>query len=247
MALLIIFRHVWWKTLPTRLEELKALQEELAQKVRLIPLKKFPHLVGGVDVSYLSPCNLALGVAVVYDLRKKQVIEEASYEDRVPFPYIPGFLSFREVPVLKGAISRLKTLPEVFFVDGQGILHPRGLGLASHLGLEIGLPTVGVAKKPLVGAFEPPPLEAGAFSPIFLNGEIKGFALRSRRGVKPIFVSPGHLIDLPSSLEVVKRCLSGYRLPEPVRLAHLLSQRLRRERGNCSCRGSGEKGGGENP
>jgi len=231
----------------TSLEELKALQKTLAQKIRLTPLARIPRLVGGVDVSYLPSCHLALGAVVVFDLEKGRVVEEASAEEEIRFPYIPGFLSFREVPVLKKAISRLKRLPEVFLVDGQGVLHPRGLGLASHLGLEIGLPTIGVAKKPLVGEFDLPADEAGAFSPVCVGGEVRGAVLRTRKGVKPVFVSPGHLVDLSSALEVVKRCLSGYRLPEPIRQAHLLSQRIRRERGDCARRRRGEKGGGTHP
>ncbi len=208
--------------------ELKALQKTLARRIKFLPLRKIPRLVGGADVSY--PCSrFALGAVVIYDLEKKRVLEEALAEVEIDFPYVPGFLSFREVPVLKKVISRLKNLPEVFLVDGQGVLHPRGLGLASHLGLEIEIPTIGVAKKPLVGDFEPPADEVGAISPVYLDGKVKGVVFRSRKGVKPIFVSPGHLIDLPSAIKVVKSCLSGYRLPEPLRLAHVFSQKARRE------------------
>jgi len=230
-----------------RLEELKFLQKNLAKKIKLQPLKKFPRLVGGADVSYLPACDLALGAVVVFDLKKDCFIEETFAEEKVRFPYIPGFLSFREVPVLKKAILSLKNMPEVILVDGQGILHPRGLGLASHLGLETGIPTIGVAKKPLVGEFELPAEEMGSTAPIYLNGEIRGVVLRSRKGVKPVYISPGHLIDLSWALKVVKKCLSGYRLPEPLRQAHLLSQRVRRERGDCSRWRRGKKSRKESP
>ena len=221
------------------LEKLKELQEKLAQRLCLVPLKSKPRLVGGADVSYLPGDQKALGVVVVYDLETKEIKEIAFAKEKVTFPYIPGFLSFREVPVLKDAIHKLRFRPEVLLVDGQGILHPRRLGLAAHLGLELGLPTVGVAKKPLIGEFEPPPEKEGAFSLIEVNGEIRGAALRTRARVKPVYVSPGHLIDLPSALGVVKACLSGYRLPEPLRQAHLWTQRLKRDDcGNYSCRWS---------
>ncbi len=210
-----------------KLEKLKEFQKRLAEKLVLKPLAGEPRLVAGADVSYL-PTGEALGVVVVYDLEEKRVKEVVTAKEPVTFPYIPGFLSFREVPVLKKAVKKLVLRPEVILVDGQGILHPRGLGLAAHLGLELGLPTVGVAKKPLLGDFEEPPDEAGAYSLIRVDGRIRGAVLRTRPGVKPVYVSPGHLLDLPSALAVVKRALTGYRLPEPLRQAHLLSQRLKK-------------------
>ncbi|OAG27486.1 endonuclease V [Thermodesulfatator autotrophicus] len=229
-----------------KLDKLKELQEELSKKVKVVPLSHFPRLVGGADVSYPEPSS-ALGVIVIYDLKTRKVLEEVFAVEKVSFPYIPGFLSFRETPVLKKAFVRLKNIPEVLMVDGQGILHPRGLGLASHLGLELSIPTIGVAKKPLLGQFEPPEDKPGAFSPIFVQGEIKGAVLRTRKGVKPVYVSPGHLIDLDSALKVVKASLSGYRIPEPLRKAHLLTQRLRRECCDYPGWGHRQQGRGENP
>jgi deoxyribonuclease V len=130
--------------------------------------------------------------------------------------------------VLKEALKRLSVFPDVILVDGQGVLHPRRLGLATHLGLEVGLPTIGVAKKPLIGQFGEIPEEPGRWVPIVVEGEVRGAVLRTRRGVKPVYVSPGHLITLAQALAIVQKCLTKYRLPEPVRLAHLLSQRVRR-------------------
>ncbi len=209
-------------------EELKRLQEELAQKVVLKPLLRLPEIVAGADGAYDQAKKISYGVMVVFKLPEFKEIERAVAQKETPFPYVPGFLSFREVPVLKEAFTRLSIKPEVILVDGQGILHPRGLGLASHLGLELKLPTVGVAKKPLVGEFELPEDLPGAWKPVYLQGEIKGAVLRTRKGVKPVFVSPGHLIDLEGALEVVKLCLKGFRLPEPLRQAHLLSQRVKK-------------------
>jgi len=209
-------------------DELKRLQEELARKIVLKPLERLPEIVAGADVSYARKEKRSYGVLAVLRLPELEEVDQAVAEEETPFPYVPGFLSFREVPVLKKAFARLKRRPEVLLVDGQGILHPRGLGLASHLGLELGIPTIGVAKKPLCGEFDWPADRAGAWKPIYLEGEVKGAVLRTRKGVKPVFVSPGHLVDLESALEVVQRCLVGYRLPEPIRKAHLLSQRVKK-------------------
>ncbi len=210
------------------LKRLKAIQNTLAQKVILKPLSRAPSLVAGVDVAYDLERKLSWGAVVLLRLPQMELVEEAVAVKPTPFPYIPGFLSFREVPVLKEALAQLSKCPEVILVDGQGILHPRCLGLASHLGLEVDLPTVGVAKKPLVGEFKSPAEKTGSWEPIILKGQIKGFVLRSKDKVKPIYISPGHLISLEESLNLVKHCLTGYRLPEPLRLAHLLSQKSRR-------------------
>lgn len=210
------------------LEGVKVLQNELARKIRLVPLEKEPQLVAGVDVAYDLPAQVSWGAVVLMRLSDLQIVEEQVAPRPTPFPYVPGFLSFREIPVLKEALARLSKPPEVILVDGQGVLHPRRLGLAAHLGLEVGLPTIGVAKKPLIGRFEGIPEEPGQWHPILVEDEVRGVVLRSRQGVKPIYVSPGHLITLEESLALVKRCLTGYRLPEPLRLAHLLSQRARK-------------------
>jgi len=209
-------------------EELKRLQEDLAQKIRLRPLERLPRYVAGADVAYDLGRKISFGAMVVLRLSTLEKVDEAVAVMETPFPYVPGFLSFREVPVLKEAFEQLSQKPEIVLVDGQGLLHPRGLGLASHLGLELGLPTVGVAKKPLIGNFELPEDSPGAWTAVYLNGEMKGVVLRTRKGTKPVFVSPGHLIDLEGALKVVKHCLKGYRLPEPLRQAHLLSQRAKR-------------------
>jgi deoxyribonuclease V len=140
----------------------------------------------------------------------------------IPFPYIPGLLSFREIPMLMRAWDALPPKPDVLIVDGVGIAHPRRIGIASHLGLMLGIPTIGCAKSVLTGRFEAPADEAGSTSPLTdpSTGEILGIALRTKTGVRPVFVSPGHLITLPEAVDLVRSCVRKHRLPEPTRLAH---------------------------
>jgi deoxyribonuclease V len=133
---------------------------------------------------------------------------------------VPGLLTFREAPLILAAFEKLKVAPDLVIVDGQGIAHPRRIGLASHLGLCLGLPTIGCAKSRLCGEHEMPGFEAGSYAELRDNGEVIGVVLRTRAGVKPVYVSIGHLIDLPSAVRTVLDCCRGYRLPEPTRLAH---------------------------
>ena len=155
------------------------------------------------------------------------MIESAEAIGTVNFPYIPGLLSFREAPILLAALQKLRQKPDVILVDGQGIAHPRGLGLAAHLGFLVGIPTIGCAKSRLCGEFGELKLEAGSFRPLRWNEKQVGWVLRSRRGGRPLFISPGHLITLDESLNLIRQCLGKYRLPLPLREAHILSNRLR--------------------
>ena len=150
-----------------------------------------------------------------------ELLEQSLWEGEVEFPYIPGLLGFREAPALVGALKRLRREPEVILCDGHGLAHPRGLGLACHLGLVVGIPTIGCAKTPLFGEWKQPGRARGANSPIVgREGEVIGVVLRTRAGVKPIFVSPGHLIDLSRAVEIVLACSPRYRIPAPLRAAH---------------------------
>jgi deoxyribonuclease V len=137
-----------------------------------------------------------------------------------PFPYIPGLLSFREGPVLEEAFENLKSEVDVFIFDGMGIAHPRRVGIASHMGLWLQKPTIGCGKTLLVGRFGELPNEKGAYSNLVDKGQVIGVALRTRAGTKPVYISPGHLVDLPTSIELVMACTPKYRLPEPIRAAH---------------------------
>jgi deoxyribonuclease V len=167
---------------------------------------------------------------VILEYPGLQLVDHAVIKDVLPFPYIPGLLSFREIPLLIKAWEKLKKKPDVLVVDGVGIAHPRRLGIATHLGLMLGIPTIGCAKSVLTGAYEEPDNEPGSTS--FMHdkktGEVIGAALRTKRNVKPVFISPGHLITLEESLNIIKHCVVKHRLPEPTRLAHETVNRYRR-------------------
>jgi deoxyribonuclease V len=150
-----------------------------------------------------------------------EVVESVVIEGRPGFPYVPGLLTFREAPLVLDAFDRIATTPDLILVDGQGIAHPRRFGIASHLGLLFDIPTIGCAKSRLCGEHEGPPLQAPASSPLTDEGELIGAVLRTKTGCKPLYISIGHRIDLPTAVERVLACCRGYRLPEPTRLAHL--------------------------
>jgi len=180
-----------------------------------------PLLVAGVDVSFPRLQGIARGVVVVLSYPALDIVEVEQAEARPAIPYIPGLLSFRECPVILAACEKLYNTPDLVLVDGQGIAHPRRLGLAAHLGLFLDVPTIGCAKSILCGRHEPVGEEVGSHAELVDKGEVIGAALRTKVGTKPIYVSIGHKINLVSALYWVMKSCHGYRLPEPTRLAHL--------------------------
>jgi len=180
-----------------------------------------PRLVAGVDVSVKG--DVARAAVVI--LRDLEPVEEVAVERRVGFPYVPGLLSFRELPPLLAAWKRVKTVPDVLIVDGQGYAHPRRFGLACHLGVLLDLPAIGCAKSRLIGEHEDPPPGRGAWTPLVDGGEVIGAALRTRHGRNVVYVSIGHRVTLAAAIRVVLACAPRYRLPEPQRLADQLSRR----------------------
>ncbi|QJA06337.1 endonuclease V [Thermosulfurimonas marina] len=204
------------------LETLKEEQRRLASRARFTPLGRTVKKVAGADVAYPEKAR-ARAAVVLLSWPELKPLEEVVVEGPVNFPYIPGYLSFREVPALLAAFEKLSSPPDLVFVDGQGLAHPRGCGLAVHLGVSLGLPTLGCAKKPLIKDFDPPGDEFGARSPIWLEGRVVGYAVRTRVGVKPVYVSPGHLLTPEEAVEYVLAAVRGFRLPEPLRQAHRLS------------------------
>lgn len=201
--------------------EARELQKDLAARVELAPLPGRPALVAGADMALSRQADLCFAAVVVLRLPDLEPVEEVTASDVLSFPYVPGLLSFREGPVLLKAFARLTHVPDVVIFDGQGLAHPRRLGLASHMGLWLGLPTVGCAKSRLIGEHVEPGSARGDSVPLRDAGEQIGSVLRTRTGVKPVFVSPGHRADFTTSERIVLDCCTKYRLPEPTRRAHI--------------------------
>lgn len=208
--------------------EALALQKALREQVILRPLPLPIQFVAGADLSYNKHSDEFYSGMVVLDYETMEVVAHSTVVQRAPFPYIPGLLSFRELPSLLDAWQLLPVRPELIFCDGHGIAHPRRLGIAAHFGLETQTPAIGVAKKILTGVYEEPIRQKGRFSPIRDGDAIIGYALCTKDRVKPVFVSPGHLVGLEQSAALTLHCARGYKLPEPTRQAHLLVNRLRR-------------------
>jgi len=203
------------------LAEAKEIQLDLAGKVATENEGINPRLIAGVDISSPDSRGIARGAVVLLSYPELGIVEVKLVEKELAFPYIPGLLSFRECPLILAACEKLRNIPDLVLVDGQGIAHPRRLGLASHLGLFLDTPTIGCAKSILCGRHEPVGEKVGSYAELIDNGEVIGAALRTKIGTKPIYVSIGHKIDLATALNWVTKCCRGYRLPEPTRFAHL--------------------------
>lgn len=227
-----------WSLTPREAVEL---QKQLRASVRVEPLKKKVETIAGADISFNKFDSTIYTGIVVLRLPTLEVVEEIGLVSETKFPYVPGLLSFRESPSVLEAWAKLKTEPDAMMFDGQGIAHPRRVGIASHVGLIIKRPTFGCAKSVLVGRFEEPGEERGSWSPMIDKGETVGAALRTKTRVQPIYVSPGHLVDLAGAIELTLACDGGYRQPEPTRRAHLLVNALRRGERAPTSDSEGEK------
>jgi deoxyribonuclease V len=214
-----------WDLSPT---EAVALQKRLRERVTLAPLPDDVRVVAGADISYNKYSDVLHAGFVLVRLPELEVVETAGVTLRVTFPYVPGLLSFRETPPLLEAWKRVETRPDVLMLDGQGLAHPRRFGIACHVGLLFDVPAIGCAKTLLVGKFEPPEESAGSHTPLVDRGETVGAVVRTKDRVQPVYVSPGHLADIDSSVALALRCTGRYRIPEPTRLAHLFVNALRR-------------------
>jgi deoxyribonuclease V len=214
-----------WDVTPA---EAVALQRTLAAStVTETPLTSW-KLVAGCDVSHDRFSTTLYAGVVVLRADDFSIVERRAAVAQVDFPYTPGLLSFREAPVLLQALAKVQHTPDVVMCDGQGIAHPRRLGLASHIGLWLDRPCVGCAKSKLTGQYDEPGSEPGSRSPLLYRGQVIGSAVRTKARTLPLFVSPGHRIDLDSAVRLVLACCRGYRLPEPTRLAHLYVNEVRR-------------------
>jgi deoxyribonuclease V len=209
--------------------EAVALQERLRTQVRLVPIAGTIERVAAADVAYSPARRRLYAAATVVALPSLELLELAHAERSEDFAYVPGLFAFRELPALLDALARLTVDPDVVLFDGHGIAHPRRFGLASHAGILLGVPTIGCAKCVLTGRYADPPDERGAFTPLLDNGETVGAALRTRRGVMPVFVSPGHLADTDAAVRVALAAGARYRIPEPLRQAHMAAVRARGE------------------
>lgn len=204
-----------------------ALQKELADRISFTPLKKAPRTVAGLDCAFSKNGQTILAVVVVLKLPDFQVVEMKSASGKVKMPYIPGLLSFREGPVCIAAAAKLKVAPDLFIIDGQGIAHPRRLGLAAHLGLFLDKPAIGCAKSRLTGTFEMPNRKKGSFTLLKDKNQTIGAVVRTRTGVKPVFVSAGNRCSLDDAVKWTLKCACKYRLPEPTRQGHLAVSKLK--------------------
>jgi deoxyribonuclease V len=208
-------RHDWAVTTT----KAKEIQRRLAGKVSLKDTFDGVALIAGVDVSVRNRDGCA--ACVVMSFPELEIVEEVFAQGKIDFPYVPGLLTFREGPLVLQALAKLKEEPDVLIFDGQGIAHPSGMGLASHMGVLLERPTIGCAKSRLVGEYTDPGVEKGSASDLLFEGRRVGSVVRTRTGVKPVFVSPGNRIGFDSSIELVLDCARRYRLPEPTRMAHL--------------------------
>ena len=207
----------------------RSIQEALGSRLRTEALRHPPELVAGADVAFDRGRGLVFAVVLVFRFSDLGVIEETSAHGPADFPYVPGLLTFREGPVMLKAFGQIRNRPDVVLFDGQGIAHPRRLGLAAHMGLWLDLPAVGCAKSRLVGRYDEPGLHRGDAAPLMDGEEQIGEVLRTRERVKPVFVSPGHRIDFASARRIVLECGRGRRLPEPTRQAHIAVTRRKRD------------------
>jgi deoxyribonuclease V len=213
-----------WKLSPA---EAIALQQTLRQKVDCTDHPLQLNHVAGIDVGFEDGGKTTRAAAVVLDYPDLRLVEQAVARRPTDFPYVPGLLSFRELPAVLEALARLAITPDVILCDGQGIAHPRRFGIASHLGVLLDVPTIGVGKTRLCGRHEAPADAKGAWAPLLDGGETIGAVLRTRAGVKPVYVSVGHKLSLASAIRIVLACTSRYRLPETTRQAHRLASRTR--------------------
>ena len=212
----MVRRHGW----QVSTAEAREIQKGLAGEVARTGSITSPHLIAGVDISVNRWAKTGTAAVVALSYPELEVVEVKVVTDRIMFPYVPGLLSFREAPLILAACEGLVVKPDIIMVDGQGIAHPRRMGLASHLGLFLDVPTIGCAKSRLCGQHGEPEDEAGSYAELIYEGEVIGAVLRTRAGVKPVYVSIGHKIDLAEAIRWVLACCRGYRLPEPTRMAH---------------------------
>jgi len=223
----VVDAHPW----AVSVHEAFRIQEQLRKKLILEDPPGDPETIAGVDVSFSSVRDRLYAAIVVLDASTMEPVETATAALKPIFPYVPGLLTFREGPVVLEAYSRLEREPDLMMFDGQGIAHPRGLGLASHVGILLDRPSIGCAKSRLIGEFKEPKQKRGAMRTLSIQRRKVGVVLRTRDNVKPLFISPGHRVTFETAARRVLDAGRGYRLPEPTRLAHSAAEVAKREHG----------------
>jgi len=210
--------------------EAVAVQEQVCEMVELRPLSlRRIRTVAGSDLAVSKTLDRLVAAVVVMTFPGLEVVETQTVSTPLVFPYIPGLLSFREIPALIECLERVRTPFDVMLCDAHGMAHPRGLGLASHLGVLIDKPTIGCAKSRLIGEHDDPGISRGDYAALMHKGKRIGSVVRTRDRINPLFISPGHLTDHPSARRITLACLTRYRLPEPTRLAHIAAGKAKRE------------------
>lgn len=204
------------------------LQEQLRDRVVLEDRFDRIRYVAGADIAFDPETQVAFAGVIVYRFPQLEEVERRMARRKLRFPYVPGLLSFRETPILSAAFARLRTEPDLLLIDGHGLAHPRLFGIACHIGVLFDKPTIGCAKSLLVGEAREPAAEAGSTAALMFRGQRVGTVLRTRDNTKPIFVTQGHRISLPTAVKIVRRCLDGYRIPKPTRVADHYVRELRR-------------------
>lgn len=212
-------RHAW----PLTVEEAITIQQQLRGEIITSDQLEPVQYVAGVDVGFEAAGTISRAAVAVLSFPSLQLQESAIARRPTTFPYVPGFLSFREIPAVLDALEKINNIPDLILCDGQGIAHPRRFGIACHLGLIVDIPTIGVAKSLLIGKHEEVPEQRGNWQPLINRGELIGAVLRTRTGTKPLYVSSGHRVSLPTAIEYVLRCTPKYRLPETTRIADKLA------------------------
>lgn len=208
------------------IDNAKEIQNRLKHKVKICSLKSKLSFIVGVDGAFID--DKVIGTACLYTFPELNLIEETYSVLPSTFPYISGFLSFREGPAIIEAINKLIHKPDLIVFDGQGIAHPKNFGIASHIGVLLNIPTIGCAKSRLIGTYKEPGMKKGQWSELIFKNQIVGSVLRTRDNTRPVFVSPGHLIDTTSAREIVILCTTKFRIPEPLRRADIISRKIKK-------------------
>jgi deoxyribonuclease V len=215
------YHHAWKMSI----DQAREIQSDLAKKITIKPLPENLSTIAGFDVSYQYKENILIAGIVILAYPSLNQIESHHIKDEINFPYIPGYLSFREAPAILKLIESYAKDVDVFMFDGHGIAHPRGLGIASHIGVLTGIASIGCAKKKLIGNYAHPGSQKGDASDLEYKGKIVARVICTRKNIKPVFVSIGNNVSLDEAVDLVLKCCPKYKLPEPTRLAHQLVTR----------------------